>query len=42
MHDPSRDQGAYLRSVVAGHMRYYGVPMNGPSVSVFRKEVCQL
>ncbi len=42
MHDPTPDQGAYLRSVVAGHMRYYGVPMNGPSVSVFRKEVCQL
>jgi len=42
MHDPTPDQGAYLRSVAAGHMRYYGVPMNGPSVSVFRKEVCQL
>jgi RNA-directed DNA polymerase len=42
MHDPVPDQGAYLRSVVGGHIRYYGVPMNGPSVSAFRKEVCQL
>jgi len=42
MHDPVPEQGAYLRSVVGGHVRYYGVPMNGPSVSAFRKEVCQL
>lgn len=42
MHDPIPEQGAYLRSVVMGHTRYYGVPMNGPSISIFRKEVCQL
>lgn len=42
MHDPVPEQGAYLRSVVAGHTRYYGVPMNGPSISVFRKEICRL
>lgn len=42
MHDPIPEQGAYLRSVVAGHTRYYGVPMNGPCASVFRKEVCRL
>jgi group II intron reverse transcriptase/maturase len=42
MHDPVPEQGAHLRSVVGGHVRYYGVPMNGPSVSAFRKEVCQL
>ncbi len=42
MHDPIPGQGTYLRSVVEGHSRYYGVPMNGPSVSAFRKEVCQL
>jgi RNA-directed DNA polymerase len=41
-HDPVPDQGAYLRSVVEGHIRYYGVPMNGPSVSAFRTEVCRL
>jgi RNA-directed DNA polymerase len=42
MHDPVPEQGTYLRSVVGGHIRYYGVPMNGPSVSAFRKEVCKL
>jgi RNA-directed DNA polymerase len=42
MHDPIPEQGAYLRSVVAGHTRYYGVPMNSPSISIFRKEVCRL
>jgi hypothetical protein len=26
MHDPVPEQGAYLRSVVTGHARYYGVP----------------
>ena len=31
--------GAYLRSVVAGHMRYYAVPMNAVSVSDFRLAV---
>ena len=33
---PHPRAGTYLRSVVAGHIRYYGVPMNGGSVSVFR------
>jgi len=42
MHDSIPEQGAYLRSVVAGHTRYYGIPMNGPSISIFRKEVCRL
>jgi RNA-directed DNA polymerase len=42
MHDPIPNQGAYLRLVVAGHTRYYGVPLNAPSVSLFRKEVCRL
>jgi len=42
MHDPIPEQGAYLRSVVGGHVRYFGVPMNGPSVSVFRMEICRL
>ena len=30
MHQPLPELGAYVRSVVAGHVRYYGVPMNGP------------
>jgi RNA-directed DNA polymerase len=27
MHAPIKEQGAYLRSVLLGHFRYYGVPM---------------
>jgi len=42
MHDPIPEQGAYLRSVVGGHIRYYGVPLNGRSISTFHKEVCWL
>ena len=42
MHDLVPKQGAYLRSVVGGHFRYYGIPMNGPSLSAFRKEVGRL
>ena len=26
---------AYLRAVLIGHFRYYGVPMNGPALSSF-------
>jgi RNA-directed DNA polymerase len=33
MHTPIGEQGAYLRAVLAGHFRYYGVPMNGPALS---------
>ena len=39
MHTPIREQGAYLRSVLLGHFRYYGVPMNGPALCAFRKAV---
>ena len=39
MHHPIRDQGAWLRSVVGGHIRYYGVPMNGPALRTFRFQV---
>ena len=42
MHDPVPEQGAYLRSVVRGHIRYYGVPMNAATLLVFRKEVGRL
>ena len=31
--------GQYLRSVVLGHVRYYGVPMNGPAIGMFRLAV---
>ena len=39
MHMPVREQGAYLRSVLLGHFRYYGVPMNGHALCAFRKAV---
>jgi RNA-directed DNA polymerase len=39
LHDSIPQQGAYLSSVVAGHVRYYGVPMNGAAVGAFRMAV---
>ena len=42
MHQPIREQGAYLRSVLRGYFRYHGVPMNGPALSVFRQAVIRL
>jgi RNA-directed DNA polymerase len=39
MHRPLREQGAWLRSVVGGHIRYYGVPMNVPALFTFRSRV---
>ncbi len=39
MHLPVPEQGAYLRAVVSGHTRYYGVPLNSRAVNVFRWEV---
>jgi len=42
MHHPIPDLGAYLGSVVRGHVQYYGVPMNSRAIGVFHKEVCRL
>jgi RNA-directed DNA polymerase len=42
MHLPLPEQGAYLRSVVAGHVRYYGVPSNGSRIGIFRWQVARL
>jgi RNA-directed DNA polymerase len=39
MHDPIPMVGLYLRSVILGHERYYGVPRNRPALSVFRRAV---
>ena len=39
MHDPIPEVGEWLRSVVGGHIRYYGVPMNGPALHLFRFQV---
>jgi hypothetical protein len=36
LHDPIVEVGKYLRSVVNGHFRYYGVPRNGPALNSFR------
>ena len=42
MHDPIPAVGTWLRSVVGGHIRYYGVPMNSPALHVFRVQVGRL
>jgi RNA-directed DNA polymerase len=35
MHDPIPEVGKWLRSVVGGHIRYYGVPMNTRALHQF-------
>jgi group II intron reverse transcriptase/maturase len=42
LHDPVPEVGRWLRSVVEGHVRYYGVPMNGPAIALFRFQVGRL
>ncbi|MEW6300707.1 MAG: maturase [Thermodesulfobacteriota bacterium] len=42
MHDPIPEVGAWLRQVVGGHTRYYGVPTNGPAIAMFRFQVVGL
>jgi len=39
LHHPVPDVGQWLRSVVSGHFRYYGVPMNAPALHIFRFQV---
>ncbi len=39
LHAPIPEQGAYLRAVVMGHVRYYGVPMNGSAIGAFRNAI---
>ena len=36
MHQTIAEQGRYLRAVVAGHVRYFGVPRNGSRIGRFR------
>jgi RNA-directed DNA polymerase len=38
-HDPIPEVGQWLRSVVGGHFRYYGVPMNHHALTAFRFQV---
>ena len=42
MHHPIPAQGQYLRAVVAGHGRYFGVPFNGARLRTFRHQVVGL
>jgi len=42
MHTPIPEQGAYLRAVIGGHIRYYGVPLNSRAISSFRHAVHRL
>ncbi len=42
MHQSIPEQGAYLRSVILGHVRYYGVPMNSRAISALRLAVGRL
>jgi hypothetical protein len=39
MHLLIPEQGKWLRSVVGGHIRYYGVPMNTRALHTFRFQV---
>jgi len=39
MHDPIPEMGEWLGSVVGGHIRYYGVPMNKTALKTFRSQV---
>lgn len=41
-HHPIREQGAWLRRVVGGHIRYYGVPTNDAALYTFRFQVARL
>ena len=39
MHASISDVGKWLKSVLTGHYRYYGVPSNSPSMSSFRHQL---
>jgi group II intron reverse transcriptase/maturase len=42
MHDSVPELGRYLASVVAGHVRYFGVPLNSKAINVFRFAIGRL
>lgn len=42
MHQPIDDQGKWLKSIVEGHNRYYGVPNNGAAMSTFRYAIANM
>lgn len=39
---PIPEQGGWLRGVLLGHYRYFGVPLNGPALRSFRNQVKRL
>jgi group II intron reverse transcriptase/maturase len=41
MHDPIRDIGQWLKAVVTGHYRYFGVPGNYDAMNDFRNEISE-
>src|SRR6185369_12988328 len=40
-HKPVSAQGAWLRSVVQGHLNYYAVPTNTEAIREFRKQAAR-
>jgi group II intron reverse transcriptase/maturase len=42
LHYPIPEVGQWLRSVLSGHFRYYGVPMNAPALHIFRFQTGRL
>jgi len=42
MHWSIPELGEWLRSVIIGHCRYYGVPWNGKSLTRFRSEITRM
>jgi hypothetical protein len=42
MHSPIPEQGRWLSTVVAGHIRYYGVPMNSNALFLWCFQVSRL
>ncbi len=42
LHDPIPKVGAWLRSVILGHLQYYGVPMNWAALATFHFQVGRL
>jgi RNA-directed DNA polymerase len=42
MHQPVDEQGRYIRALIRGHVRYYGVPFNSRAIRAFRAMVIRL
>jgi RNA-directed DNA polymerase len=41
-HQSVQEQGRYIQSLIGGHIRYYGVPLNSRAIRVFRTLVIRL